>query len=219
MGTFVFMEHELAEFTSGGDPVQFYRGQDAALLEDYQNVLGAAHNSGNSQRATRQALAHGADIIEIDVVYFKGDLYAAHHSPLRYIGSRFFRGPSLSEVWDASVQSDVIMLDLKSAKPEMLEDLVSFLRAKKEHEVAVVSRDPMALQFFRDKMPGAVILYSVHNRKSLDNLIDDETLMATIDGVTVKHTVLNATSSALLKDSGKLIFAWTVNDLEGFTNW
>ena len=214
IGIFIFLEHKAAEYTSGGDPVQFYRQADASLLEDYKNVLGAAHNSGNSQKTTRQALAHGADIIEIDIVYFNGWLYAAHHSPLRYIGSRFFRGPSLPEVWDASAQSNVIMLDLKSSKPQMLEALVSFLSTKKEHEVAAVSGDPMVLGYLKDRMPNVIRLYSVHNEKTLDNLLRDDAMMSSIDGVTVKHTALSAESAALLKGSGKIIFAWTVNDLE-----
>jgi hypothetical protein len=189
IGIFIFLDHKAAEYTSGGDPVQFYRLADDGLLEDYKNVLGAAHNSGNSQAATREALTHGADIIEIDVVYFRGQLYAAHHSPLRYIGSRFFRGPRLSGVWDTSVQSNVIMLDLKNTRPE-------------------------ALEYFEDSMPRVIRLYSVPNEGTLNGLLHDDHLMTMLDGVTVKHTALSPASAALLKGSGKLIFAWTVNDLE-----
>ncbi|MBM4462742.1 MAG: hypothetical protein FJ012_05315, partial [Chloroflexi bacterium] len=100
-------ENEAAGFISGGDPKQFYRQLDVELMDDYGEVLGIAHNSGNTINATVEALAYGADVIEIDVVLVRGKLYAAHWSPFSFIGDRFFHGPTLAEVWGAAAQADV----------------------------------------------------------------------------------------------------------------
>ena len=72
----------------------------------------------------------------------------------------------------------------------------------------------MVFGLLKDRIPNVIWLYSVHNEKTLNSLLQDDALMTTIDGTTVKHAALSAESAALLKGSGKIIFARTVNDLE-----
>ncbi len=113
---FVFFAAWAEEYTSGRIPTQFdERLEREQLLDDYPRVFGVAHNSGDSIAATKEALGHGADVIEIDVVSLDGTLYAAHASPLRWLDPRVVRGPTLAAVWDAATETDVIKLDLKES--------------------------------------------------------------------------------------------------------
>ncbi len=109
------------EFTVGRRPVQFVGEIDPDLLgEEYSGVFGIAHNSGDSVRSAVEALAYGADAIEIDVVSLDGRLYASHAVPRPWIGTRAFRGPPLELVWAAATATDVVKLDLKdSTRPRL----------------------------------------------------------------------------------------------------
>jgi hypothetical protein len=96
---FVAFPGEAERFTAGKQPALFAGERDDDLLDDYATVFGVAHNSGDSTQATRQALDHGADVIEVDVVSVERRLYAGHDRPLPGISPRFFRGPPLEEIW------------------------------------------------------------------------------------------------------------------------
>jgi hypothetical protein len=211
--TFITFDHEAAEFTSGGEPIQFRRQLDSDLLDDYGGVFGVAHNSGNLVGTTTEALAHGADVIEIDVVSVGGELRAAHRSPLPLIGSRLFRGPKLEEVWAAAAGADVIKLDLKKSAPEFLERLLAFLRAREQYEVVISTRDPAALRFLAEGAPRVIRLLSIPDERGLRRLQGDEELLGLADGVTIRHTVLDQERVEWLRGRGLLVFAWTVNDL------
>jgi glycerophosphoryl diester phosphodiesterase len=213
LAVFVFLDHWGEEYTSGRIPVQFYAALTGEKLEDYRRVFGVAHNSGDTVEATREALDHGADVIEIDVVSLDGKLYAAHSSPLRYIGRRVFRGPTLADVWEAAREADVIKLDLKESSPAYLELLLAFLAEHEDHEVVIATGNVRALQTFEARYPRAIRVLSVPNERRLRALQRDEGLIALIDGVTIRHRLVSEESAAWLKARGLLILAWTVNDL------
>lgn len=212
--TFITFDHEVAEYTSGGEPIQFFRQLDADLLDDYQGAFAVAHNSGNLVSTTKEALAHGADVIEIDVISVGGRLRAAHRSPVPILGSRFFRGPTLAEVWDAASAADVIKLDLKRSSPEFLERLFFFLGERADHEVVISTRDREALRAVAERVPQAIRLLSIPDARGFEKLQQDEDLQSLIDGVTIRHTALDEESIAWLRDKGHIVFAWTVNDLQ-----
>lgn len=67
-GILFTFENEAAGFVSGGDPGDFYQQLKIDLPDDYREVFGIAHNAGNKISTTVEALAYGADIIQIDVV-------------------------------------------------------------------------------------------------------------------------------------------------------
>ena len=213
LGLFVF-ESEAAQFTSGGEPVQFYRSLRPQLLEQYGAVFGIAHNSGDDIDTTVEALGYGADVVEVDVIMVGGELYAAHQSPLRFIGERFFRGPTLAEVWGAAAQADVVKLDLKDSSPDFLETLVSFLNQRREHEVMVVTRSPEALKFMAEREPRVFRFISIPDERRLKELLGNQGLLGIVDGVTIKHNLLTTDSVAELHQNQLIIFAWTVNDLD-----
>lgn len=208
-------ENEAASFFSGGDPTHFYREIDIELFDDYRGVLGIAHNSGNMIGTTVEALAYDADIIEVDVVLVRGQLYAAHWSPFRFIGDRFFHGPTLEEVWGAAAQAPAIKLDLKRASNEMLDGLLVFLASRrKANPVIIVSDKPKILAQLPQAETEIIRLLSVSESRTLRKLLNNDDLAKDIDGVSIHHHLLTSDSVAALKEKDLLIFTWTVNDPE-----
>lgn len=213
LGFFAFFATEAERYTSGLTPRQFERELDAELLDDYGGVFGVAHNSGDSVAATRQALANGADVIEIDVVSFGGRLYAGHDTPLPFIGDRFFRGPELGEAWEAAHAADAVKLDLKERSPGYLAQVIEFLRARNEVPVIVATRDRASLDLFAASYPAAIRLLSIGDRHALGRFMADPAEQELIDGITIRHTLLDETSAAWLQAESFLVLAWTVNDV------
>ena len=203
------------EWTTGLRPVNFYRELDAELLDDYVGTLAVAHNSGDSVEATLTALGRGADVIEVDVVAIDGRLYASHGMPVNWIGNSFFRGPSLERIFIASAAADAIKLDLKSNSPEFRELLLRFLAARSgQRRVIVVSSDPSMLQLLATHEPEVLRLLSVGNEGGFRVLEEHPELATLIDGVSVRHTLIDEKRAAWLEERDVLTLAWTVNDLE-----
>lgn len=207
------------EWTVGRRPNQYYTAIDHDALTfstaAYGTIFGVAHNSGGSIEATLEALINGADVIEIDVVELDGALYSAHTPPLPFLGQRWFRGPRLDRVWAASVGADAVMLDLKDSSPHFVRLVGDFLESRPStRQVIVSSRSPWVLQLLRVRAPEAILLLSVPHDAALRAMQNNEPLLETIDGITVRHTALDADHAAWLSDQGLLVFAWTVEDLE-----
>lgn len=212
---FVFFEHWGEEFTSGRVPVLFYEQlQHQDMLTKYKNVFGVAHNSGGTVRSTRKALAHGADVIEIDVSSMDGVLVSAHFPPLPLIGRRLFRGPSLAEVWDAAGDADVIKLDLKESSDSFLGLVFSFLNERSGQEVIVTSRNERVLLEFHRNAPHVIRLLSVGNRRELRDVQNRADIIQLIDGISVHHRLLTYEITEWLRQQNLLILAWTVNDID-----
>jgi glycerophosphoryl diester phosphodiesterase len=210
---FLFDAEGAERHTSGRHPSLFYRPLGQDLLDDYAQVFGVAHNSGDSLLATRRALRYGADIIEVDVVSFNGQLYAAHDPPIGVVAQRAFRGPRLIDVWRAASGADVIALDLKDSSPEFLAMVVAFLEEHDDRQVVVSSPSPVALHMLRDGAPHAVVVYSIGSQARLAALQDDPDLLALIDGVGIRESLITEESAEWLNEHDLLIFAWTVNSM------
>lgn len=219
LGMFVLDPDGAEEWTVGRRPNQYFTDIDHDLRtfsnDAYGAVFGVAHNSGGSIEATLEALINGADVIEVDVVELDGVLYSAHTPPLPFLGQRWFRGPRLDRVWAASLGADAVMLDLKEITPGYVRLVGDFLESRPSSRQAIVaSRSPWVLQLLRVRAPDAVLLLSVPDETVLRAMQNNEDLLDTIDGITVRHTVLDAENAAWLGDQRLLVFAWTVNDLE-----
>lgn len=210
----IFWQDIAEELTTGRRPTQFNGPLDADLLDDYGLVFGVGHNSGGTLAATRQALKNGADVIEVDVASLDGELVSAHFPPLPIVGRRVFRGPTLEEVWRASAAADVIKLDLKESSPAFRALLFEFLnRHDGERQIIVSSRDPVTLSLLMHQAPTAFRFFSVPDQPTLDRVYRDYDLRMTIEGVSIRHTLLTADSAAQLRNLQLIIVAWTVNDL------
>jgi hypothetical protein len=207
------------EYTVSRRPTLFYQVDEPSqrIFPDdiYEEVIGSAHNSGGRVEATLQALIFGADVIEADVVEVDGELYTAHTPPLPFLGPRFFRGPSLETIWTAAWRADAFKLDLKESSPEYIALVGAFIEPRSRgRDIIVSSRSPQALQTLHERVPEAILLLSVPDTGTFAALQDDERLLEALDGVTVRHTVIDQEMVRWMDARGKLVFAWTVNDLE-----
>lgn len=207
------------EFTVGRRPTLFYRvfeNEERAFPDSaYADVVGVAHNSGGRIEATLEAIIFGADVIEVDVVDIDGALYSAHSPPIPFIGSRFFRGPSLERIWAASYRADALKLDLKETSPEYVELVAEFLVSRPmNRDIIVASRSPRVLATLRERAPEAILLLSVPDEDTFAALQANEALRQTIDGVTVRESLINVDMVFWLSEQDLRINAWTVNDLD-----
>jgi glycerophosphoryl diester phosphodiesterase len=210
----VFWQDIAEEWTTGRKPDTFNGPLEAELLDDYGLVFSVGHNSGDTLAATRQALRSGADVIEVDVASMGDTLVAAHFPPLPFIGHRLFRGPTLEEVWRQSATADIIKLDLKESSPGFRQRLFQFLvEHRDERQVIVATRDVPTLTMLMSRVPWAFRFLSVSSAERLEKLYGDAQLVATLDGVTIRQSLVTGESATRLRELGLLIIAWTVNDL------
>ena len=219
LGILIIDPNGSEEFTVSRRPTLFYEvfeNEERAFPDSsYADVLGIAHNSGGRIEATLEAIIFGADLIEVDVVEIGGELYSGHSPPIPFIGSRLFRGPSLEQIWAASYRSDALKLDLKESSPAYVALVADFLVSRPTNrDIIVASRSSEALVTLRERAPDAILLLSVPNDDVLDALKTNEALKQTIDGVTVRESVIDATAMSWLSEGDLLVFAWTVNDLD-----
>lgn len=215
LGVLAFDPERGETWTSGLRPTQFFQELDTDLLDDYVGVVGVAHNSGDRVDATLEAIAYDADVIEVDVVSFDGQLYASHGVPIPVIGGSVFRGPPLAKIWIASAGAGAIKLDLKESSPAFQERLFSFLANRQgQRRVLVVSDNPSLLQRLAEREPSAFRIFSVGSADRLRLLDDDPAFAAILDGVSIRESLIDEEHAARLKARGLLIMAWTVNDLE-----
>jgi glycerophosphoryl diester phosphodiesterase len=218
IGLFLFDPEGGEEVTIGLRPNQFYAAFDPEDRmysdESYGLVYGGAHNSGARTDAILEALVYGADLIEVDVVEVDGVLRAAHTRPLPIVGQRWFRGPTLEHVWTAAYQADAIKLDLKETTPKFVGLVVEFINSRPEgRPVLVASRETWILRALRVRAPQAILLKSVADAETIEELRQNQSLVSVIDGITVRHSLLDEETAVWLQHEGLLVFAWTVNDM------
>jgi hypothetical protein len=153
-------------------------------------------------------------VIEVDVASMGDTLVAAHLPPLPFIGHRLFRGPTLEEVWRLSATADIIKLDLKESSPRFRELLIDFLNTHQdERQVIVSTRDATTLTLLMGRAPTAFRFLSIGNDEQLGRLYPNAQLVATLDGVTIRQSLVTEESAMRLRELGLLIIAWTVSDL------
>jgi hypothetical protein len=212
---FVVADQVVERYTSGEPPSLFFNPFNDDLLAGDADVFVVGHNSGDSLAATRSALRHGADVVEIDVVPLNGDLYAGHLVPLQYIGPQTFRGPRVVDVIRAATEADAIALDLKDSAPWFIDKVIALLNSDvtRDQPFLVSTRDPATLVRLRDEAPDAIRILSIGDQQGLDVLQADASLQQTIDGVGVRYTLLDKDTMKWLRDRDLFIMAWTVNDV------
>ena len=218
LGMFIFNPDGSEEFTVSRRPTLYhgvFENDEREFLDTtYQEVIGSGHNSGGRIEATLQAIVFGADVIEADVVEIDGELYAAHTPPLPIIGPRFFRGPPLEEVWIASYRVAGFKLDLKEDSPSYLELVAQFIESRPlTRDIIVASRSPEVLATVRERAPDAMLLLSISSADDFAVLQTDQTLQRTIDGVTMRESLIDVEEATWLYEHELLAFAWTVNDI------
>jgi glycerophosphoryl diester phosphodiesterase len=198
----------------GRAPAQFYRPLAAELHLGSADVLGIAHNAGNRAPSSALALAHGADVIEIDVSAIDGRLYAAHTPPPGWFPTSAYRGPTLDEAWARSAGARFVQLDLKETSAETMRLVLAFLDEHAgDRRVFLSTRNIAALELVSEQSPDVVRLLSIGNRFRLQALLEDPDRAELLHGVSIRAELLDAETMAWFKDRGLLVVAWTVNEV------
>ncbi|MGE3796477.1 MAG: glycerophosphodiester phosphodiesterase, partial [Thermomicrobiales bacterium] len=208
---------QVTKLTDGVIPRHFFSEFDTQPLASYDGTYGIGHNTGDSLDKISAAVDAGAQGIEIDVIEYRGDLYARHNLPVTVFGEFGFRPIRLSEAWDAAT-TEVVQLDLKATAPRFLNDVVAFLN---QHEgdrriILVSSWSLDVLRYLHQEVPWVGRLLSLGSQDALDAfLIEYESIQddRLLDGVTVMHEMIDAPVAEWLKARDLLIFAWTVENL------
>ncbi|HTY73105.1 MAG TPA: glycerophosphodiester phosphodiesterase [Actinomycetes bacterium] len=201
-------------FTTGLPPEQFHEELDPALLQDYPAVLGIAHNAGNRLDTVQLALAHGADVIEVDVISVRGQIVAGRDQPWPWLGEHLFRGPTLESVWEHAAAAQVLKLDLKQTDRAFLDDLVAFLAPRaSSREVMISTRNEGALLYLHQRLPAVTMLYSIGFPEGFQHLRADAVLQHAIGGATVFQGLVSSDLVTWMHERHLLVLAWTVNDV------
>lgn len=197
----------------GKRPAQFYQALETVPNLGSGKILSVAHNAGDGAQSSDLAVAHGADIVEIDLIVLNGRLYAAHDMPPDWLPTQIYRGPTLRQAWDLASRARFIKFDLKESSPATLRKLVAFLDDHQDgRRVFVAARDPRALATLATARPDLVRLLSIGSQSALDQVMSDPAQVDLLNGVTVRATLLDGETVAWFKAHGLLVFAWTVNN-------
>ncbi len=219
IATFIVDPDGSEEFTVSRRPSLYYEvfdnDQRAYPEQIYEQVIGSGHNSGGRIEATVEAIIFGADVVEADVIAINGQLYAGHDPILPLVGDWFFRGPTLEQVWTASYRADGFKLDLKEESPAFVDLVVDFITSRPEgRDIIVASRSASVLTAISERAPQAILLLSVPDQAAFERLQGDERLQQTIDGITVRESLVDFAMMSWLDERGIGAFAWTVNDIQ-----
>jgi glycerophosphoryl diester phosphodiesterase len=197
----------------GRRPSQFYSQLPGDVRLGGAHVLAVAHNAGDDEAATSLAIAHGADVVEIDVMPIDGRLYAAHDAQPSWMPLSY-RGPSLSQAWARTRSAQFVQLDLGDSSVSTLRLLETFLIKHDDgRRVFVSTRNYQALERLEETAPHVVRFLSIGNLSGLQALLDNPDRAKMINGVSIRADLLTLETTDWLKDRGLLIYAWTVNDV------
>ena len=203
---------QASRFTNGQLPAVFADHLDGRLAGDYVDVLGVAHNAGDDVPAATRAIAYGADAIEIDVRAVDRKLYATHDAPVPLLEDLVFHGPSLRDAWVVARLNDAVLLHLKEGSERYVDELRSFLRSRLLQRTIVQTKSPATLRTLRGTMPSVQRLLLIFTREELAAVRSDPRILRVVDGVSVRETLLSASTQAWLEQRQLLTFAWVVND-------
>jgi Glycerophosphoryl diester phosphodiesterase family len=195
-------------------PPQYYRALTTPPDTGGRRVLGIGHNAGNNRATASAALAHRADVIEIDVVRVGNVLAAGRDRPWRWLADRVFQGQTLAEAWHRAAAARVIQLDLQQTDHRLLDALINFVRPLAGTRSIIVStRNPSAVEYLAPRLPRRVIpMLSVPYPEAVSRLRDDSRLNGAIGGISVYHELLDDDLVRWAHEHRLVVFAWTVDD-------
>jgi len=199
---------------SGQRPTLFYAPLATQLRLGSADVLGIAHNAGDRAPSAQVAMAHGADVIEIDVRNIGGRLHAAHASPPGWMPSMVYNGPTLGEAWKSTDGVGYVQIDLKDTSVGTVNRIAAFLdRHATERRVLVSTSNFAALEVLHERAEDVGLILSIGNPRQLQALQKNPERASLLTGVSVRAELLDRDAMAWFKDRGLLVIAWTVNDV------
>ncbi len=199
----------------GKRPSQYYAPLATELRPGSADVLGIAHNAGNRATSAQLALAHGTDVIEIDVRAIGDRLYAAHTPPPGWLPSQAYNGLTLGQAWTQAADARYVQLDLKDTSAATTRLVAGFLeRHNGERRVFVSTKSYRALEVIHERSAAVGLLLSIGNTYELQAILDTPERTEILTGVSVRATLLDDETMDWFKDRGLLVVAWTVNDVD-----
>jgi hypothetical protein len=201
------------QYTGVAPPAQFYAPLNPAPPSPHPPALGVAHNAGNNRATTVAALAHGAAVIEIDVISVRGRPAAGRVHRLPWLAERVFRGPTLADAWAYASAARIIKLDLQQNDPALVEQVAAFVAGQPASRPVMIStRDPYALHYLRPRLPHATLLFSAGFPDAIQQIESDASLRADVDGVSAFQGLVTGTFVRWAHRHHLVVLAWTVND-------
>ncbi len=193
-----------------------------AAVSQSPHVARIAHGAGNDRRALRKAIDAQVDWIEVDLWYAWGRLVARHERgvwrlPVVYDkwNVRLLRGRllDLDDLIEQTAGGPQLFLDLKGTSARLPGAIVRTLQRHGACErAAVCGQYWPPLDAIAADEPRIRVFHSLgrpeHVRQHLDRL-DRQTVS---QGVSVAHWLLTPEIAAQLRQDGRQVFAWTVNE-------
>jgi len=200
-------------------PKQFYRPFGQAMDAVPRSIMTVAHNAGNDAATARRAVQQGAEVIEIDVLLWGGELRAAHHFPETRVSrlSWTVRPPeTLATAWHDARSAPAIQLDIKDPAPALVPLLIDFLiKRRDEKSVIVSSPDHRTLDRVAAELPEVRRVLSIDNDCVLASTLSNPVPLRSLWGVSVRARLLGAENIAWFRDQGLFVLAWTIDDPSG----
>lgn len=187
-------------------------GQQADSPRSFTNaellpsVLIVGHEAGRRVATARQAIAAGADAVEVDVVAAHGQLYVSHNL---LWGSLKPTAMTLNQLWPVDAHARVVEFDVKDRSPAFQRLLLAFVAAHQgpgAPQLFISSRDPVTLRAFQRDAPAVFRFLSIDHMHNLDELRTDPSLRSMLDGISVRYDLVNAETVRWLHRHGILVF-------------
>jgi glycerophosphoryl diester phosphodiesterase len=209
----------------------------APLIIGHRGVRGEGAPAENTLPAFEEAAAQGADAIELDVrVCGSGELIALHDPDLERVtrGADPRQAAALS--WD-----ELRRVDLGGSRVPLLAEVLAFARARRlavnvemkrdvpdraavvratarllrawdpRHAVLVSSFDPFMLTSFGVMAPSVPRALLVHRSRYHDAAVRLTSALGSL-AAHIERTIASPERIALLRQKGRVINVWTVND-------
>lgn len=187
------------------------RPLDAPPAKRAHLILVNAHNAGDRPNSAHRAAAAGAGMIEIDVTWAGGELYAAHQRPVAasVVGCG---NETLARAWTAVSTVPATLLDLKSNTPAAVAQVSAFLaRAGGSRRVYISTPSQGALETLRATAPSAIRLLTVSTPMRLAQLLSSGPRWPMIEGVSLKESLVTRSTVRALRARNLLVQPYTVN--------
>lgn len=177
-------------------------------------VLHIAHRAGNDLELLRQAVALGADLVELDVHLRRGRLEVRHAKslgPVPWLWEPWYllRDPGLvlRHVQDALPDGATLMLDLKGWQPWLGQWVREAMRATGPY--VVCSRHWRMLDAFAAE-PAVRVVHSVRTLAELARL-DARLALTPTWGVSVHRELLTRQRVSWLRERAEVVMTWPVD--------
>lgn len=197
------------------------RSTGRPLLPGLERPAVISHAGGNNAWRVDGAIAQGADLIEVDLWERAGRFEARHErrvGGLPFLYEKwYFRRPDapfdLADLLRATDTRARLFLDFKNGGIKPVHLLRDAIDAAEPWLVPAASSQTWGvLRHIRRHLPEVPVYYSIDVPAQLDLLMENLRREEPPDGVSCRHSLLDAGTIRMLHRAGMAIVAWTVDD-------